>query len=418
MKSIVIIVFPYLSHYYPMFEYARYWKKKGYRIIFTGNTKEIEELISRENFEYCDFTYLDQYMIKNVKIFFGLLFRSIADASFYKTRYRQFYSMLVQIDYIQKKYNVEKFFFDEHLSYLYFFLNCNKENITCLNTKLSTTKRKGIPPLNSSLVATNKFLNIIQCELLWFLHLGKLKFQDLKSFVVFLGKDDIFFTKRIAKRNNLSYHENISENHTWYKGIKTVPTILLAPQVLEYEFSPVPENESYFFENLSRNEGQFINEEYKLLIEFITQQKKRPDVKVICCSFGTLANKPYHLLYKFINEAVCRLNEKNLIFIITPDYIVDKNNINENTRSIRYLPLLDFIPHIDLMITHGGLGTIKECLLNNKKMIIYPLQKKSTDQPGNGARVKNKKLGLAGDLENENAEKLLSKINQLLDRNN
>lgn len=417
MKSIVIVVFPYISHYYPMFEYARHWKEKGYRIIFTGNSREIEYLISRENFEYCDFTYMDQYTIKNAKIFFGLLIRSIADTSFYKTRYRQFHSMQMQIDYIQKKYNVEKFFFDEHLSYLYFFFRDNKENVLCINTKLSTTKRKGIPPLNSSLVATNKFLNIIQCELLWFLHLGKLKFQDFKNFVVFLGKDDTFFLKRIAKKNNLNYKENISENHMCYKGVKNVNTILIAPQTIEYDFSPIPKNESYFLEKLSRNEEQLKSVEYKLLIEFITQQKKNPRTKIICCSFGTFSTKAYNLLHTFINDVVCRLNDSNLIFVITPNYLMNKENIQENIKSFNYLPLLDFIPYIDLMITHGGLGTIKECLQNNKKMIIYPLQKMTSDQPGNGARIRNKRLGLSGNLEKENTEKLLIKINQLLDRN-
>lgn len=416
MKSIIIIVFPSPSHYYPMFGYARHWQEKGYRIIFTGNTSEIETLVTREKFEYCNFLYHEEYTVKNLRIFTGLLIESVFDNLSLKNRYKKFYHMQVQIDHIRKMYNAEKFFFDEHLSYLYFFLRENKENILFLNTKLSTSKRTGVPPLNSPLIATNKLPNIILCELLWFSHLAGFKFRDLKRFIVFLGKDDLFFIKRIAQKNRLSYRQNISENHTWYKGIKKVPTILLAPRSLEYEFSPPPQNESYFLEKISRNETPLMNRDYAVLLEFIARKRQNPDVKIICCSFGTLSSMFYSSLYKFVNEVICRLNDKNLVFIITPDYLLNKNNINENIRTFRFLPLLDFIPRIDLMITHGGLGTIKECLQNNKKMIIYPLQKITSDQQGNGARIKSKKLGLTGDLEKENAGELLIKINRLLER--
>lgn len=44
------------------------------------------------------------------------------------------------------------------------------------------------------------------------------------------------------------------------------------------------------------------------------------------------------------------------------------------------------------MITHGGLGTVKECIHQQVPMIVIPLQ---YDQPINAARVEHHQLGIS-----------------------
>jgi zeaxanthin glucosyltransferase len=52
------------------------------------------------------------------------------------------------------------------------------------------------------------------------------------------------------------------------------------------------------------------------------------------------------------------------------------------------------------MINHGGMGSIKECLQANVKMLSYPLNPK-TDQKGNAVRVKALGFGLKGDIKKD-----------------
>jgi UDP:flavonoid glycosyltransferase YjiC (YdhE family) len=59
---------------------------------------------------------------------------------------------------------------------------------------------------------------------------------------------------------------------------------------------------------------------------------------------------------------------------------------------LEFIPLSNLIEDIDLMLNHGGIGTIKECIENKVPMIVLPLNKK-TDQPGCGARTVSNGLG-------------------------
>ena len=61
------------------------------------------------------------------------------------------------------------------------------------------------------------------------------------------------------------------------------------------------------------------------------------------------------------------------------------------------------------MISHGGLGTIKECFDAKVPMLIYPLNLK-IDQVGNGIRIEANKLGIAGNLRNDTSEMIRTNI--------
>jgi len=60
-----------------------------------------------------------------------------------------------------------------------------------------------------------------------------------------------------------------------------------------------------------------------------------------------------------------------------------------------WVPQLEILRHAALMITHGGLGTVKECLFHGVPMIAFPLM---DDQPANARRIVHHGFGLAGDV--------------------
>jgi UDP:flavonoid glycosyltransferase YjiC (YdhE family) len=62
------------------------------------------------------------------------------------------------------------------------------------------------------------------------------------------------------------------------------------------------------------------------------------------------------------------------------------------------------------MITNGGLGTIKECILSGVPMIVFP---GDFEQPGNAARVVYHGIGLMGDYQRASAEQIRSMIDRI-----
>jgi MGT family glycosyltransferase len=60
-----------------------------------------------------------------------------------------------------------------------------------------------------------------------------------------------------------------------------------------------------------------------------------------------------------------------------------------------WAPQLDLLRRARVAITHGGLGTVKECIFFGVPMVVFPL---SHDQPDNARRVVHHGLGAQGDL--------------------
>ena len=61
-----------------------------------------------------------------------------------------------------------------------------------------------------------------------------------------------------------------------------------------------------------------------------------------------------------------------------------------------WAPQIQMLERAAAMITHGGLGTLKECLYCGVPAVVFPI---SHDQPDNARRIVHHGLGVAGDLE-------------------
>jgi UDP:flavonoid glycosyltransferase YjiC (YdhE family) len=63
------------------------------------------------------------------------------------------------------------------------------------------------------------------------------------------------------------------------------------------------------------------------------------------------------------------------------------------------------------MITHAGIGTVKDCILHEVPMLAFPLMR---DQPPPADRIEYHGLGLRGDIERVGPEELSSMLDQLI----
>jgi MGT family glycosyltransferase len=75
----------------------------------------------------------------------------------------------------------------------------------------------------------------------------------------------------------------------------------------------------------------------------------------------------------------------------------------------RWVPQLGLLARAGLMITHAGLGTVKECIFHGVPMLAFPM---ANDQPENAPRIVHHRLGLAGDMLTATA----AEIRQLVER--
>ncbi|HEU4837471.1 MAG TPA: glycosyltransferase [Pyrinomonadaceae bacterium] len=89
---------------------------------------------------------------------------------------------------------------------------------------------------------------------------------------------------------------------------------------------------------------------------------------------------------------------------------VDASDLPENILLVSWAPQLALLKRAQIMITHGGLGTIKECIYAGVPMIVYAVMK---DQPENAARVAYHGLGVSNDIKEVSIPQLHSAIDTI-----
>lgn len=413
MRTIIFLILPYSSHYMASFEFAKEWRNNGYRVIFTGELK-LKELIEDEGFEFYEFQYLISYKIRTFKSFLGVFLKTLVDKSFIRNRYREFYSVQLSVGKLIQKYQPEHIFIDEYIAEYYFFLKRIYTQVTIINTRFSTKKVNNIPPLNSNYIPSSKWYSVVICEMLWIEHFIKLRLRSFIEKMAFIGLNEDFFWKRLCIQNNFTWKNEIAFDHCLNRSIKGIKTIILAPQSLEFKHRVLQENEVFFHKRIFRNEIKYISEEYKSLVQKVTSFKKHPQHKVVYVAFGTLSGKEMYKVYQFFIRLIKALeDERNILLVISKGGLeLDLPKV-QNLETIQFMPQIDFLQYTDLMINHGGIGSIKECYDRDIPIIAIPVNKK-IDQMGCAARIESNNLGLMGDLVKESEKSIYHKVNSIL----
>ncbi|HSF43259.1 MAG TPA: glycosyltransferase [Thermoanaerobaculia bacterium] len=75
-----------------------------------------------------------------------------------------------------------------------------------------------------------------------------------------------------------------------------------------------------------------------------------------------------------------------------------------------WVPQLAILDRAAVMVTHGGLGTVKECIFQGVPMIVYPM---TNDQPLNARRVVHHRLGLSGEDANATPDEIFSRVEKV-----
>ncbi|MCF0054160.1 glycosyltransferase [Dyadobacter sp. CY356] len=227
--------------------------------------------------------------------------------------------------------------------------------------------------------------------------------------------------KKLLVHSKLGEKNRMTKNATYTILFDNIPEVLLAP--LELELSPKIKLPPQHYLGLCLNKDRVdlgvdegFNEWFQRLL-----YKKKKDVKIIYCSFGTFYVDSNPMILQFLNNLLTAIANLTIpvefIFSIKTQIkqtLLYQRQLAPNVHFFAKVPQLQVLENADLHITHGGLGSIKESIYYEVPMLVYPLDL-VYDQNGNGLKVEHHGLGLRGVFNQDKPPAITEKIIKLLE---
>ncbi|MEO5979345.1 MAG: hypothetical protein ABIS36_11130 [Chryseolinea sp.] len=397
-KTVVILMLPYRSHYRASFDYANFLKSQGKRVIYLGS-ETIRDIVVNEKFEFHAMYHLFDREMTNVKSFLGILIRCVSDPCFKIRNYRTFYSSYLEIKKFMKRYNPAEIYLDEGYSEYCWFFREFKAVIKLLNPNLSTTKVPGVPPLDSPYVPQVSWWSDVLCEFLWSMNFVKLKSIEFINRIAFLGHDELTFWKRFCSKRGWNWEQGIEWNHSFYRCMTGIETIILGPKALEFARKTRIATETYFHQRTHKSEVKYLTDAYLNFMSALERRFRDPKFRLIYYTFGTQGELNHKRENKLLIKLMeCIRHEPNM-FLVISDADPEHQKFNyANIRILSFVPHKHFLPYADIVISHGDICVIKDCLDESVPMIIYPLSLVGASA-SYANRIQALGLGLAGSID-------------------
>lgn len=370
-KTVIICLNPFVSHFIPTIKLAIQMKKLGYRVIYLG-FEDLKDAVERENFEYytinsCRHDELSKLQAQ--KDYKGL-------ADLYRVLHMEIKDSLKEIQIDIVFIGISRFliylppFLDMKTRVMFYSLCAGIPAISC-----------HYPPTTSDYCPHSGIASRMCCLLEWtrrFMRKG-MKPQIL-LFTLHYPWSEI---SRKCKKRGIRWKFGIDGFYPEFK------VVILGTKYFEFE-----QNNNYYFTGLcvEKKDNLDMNEKEKL---FNFANSNNP---IIYCCLGTMS-KRYLNAESFI-EAVIKLFEKNpqwnlILSLGKKGEVIERKKVASNIHVVDFVHQLDILPYIDLVITHGGHSTIKECIYTGVPILVFPC---SYDQHGNAARVQHHKIGIKSNL--------------------
>lgn len=291
-------------------------------------------------------------------IFSSYLKREGIDKIQYPDGLRDCYPDLVLLDQVLR----ERASFYEYLRIPFIYVE----------SALSGLIRQGVPPLDSGFIPKRTGWSDLMCRLLWLL----------------------------KPRSKVT---------------TPVSQLVLAATPLDYPgpMDPQVKNAGPF---LNQIENRYTSPRQAYALYTYLNQCKEAGKVILYCTLGTYRgfgnSRQVCRFYRLIRRLCERHPEYEAVLSITHSIqSLGLLPLPRNIRIFKWMNQTDLLPYADLVISHGGMNTLTECVWAGVPMLVYPLR---FDEYGNAARIVYHGLGDRGNMRYARVVSLHQKIQKIL----
>jgi zeaxanthin glucosyltransferase len=269
-----------------------------------------------------------------------------------------------------------------------------------LNTSLPQTKDPGVAPLRSGMSYEEGAWGRLKSELEWRRFLLKrragARLADLAQMC-----PPYELARRVAPRFGVAESELDAET-VYMPQLRNVPELVFCPREFDFPRPALPTRHYVESLDLQRKEPDF------------PWQALSPERPLVYCALGGQLYRGAETP-RFLKRVLSAFAQRpTLQLVLATGKHVKAEALAPhppNVLVVERAPQLALLLRARAMITHAGLGSVKECIANAVPMLAFPLD---IDQPGNAARVAHHGLGLLGNIKTTSVGELLHMIDRVL----
>lgn len=211
--------------------------------------------------------------------------------------------------------------------------------------------------------------------------------------------------RRIAARAGYPLKRGVTYHMSETGPMLTLEQIVLCPKVFNFPYAPNEPKRVHLgaFIDLERSENPLPDE---------TLDESKP---LVVCSLGTNAFYYPHAprFFKCVFQASRRAPHWQFVLHLVDPALTRELGIPPENLLVRSrIPQLSLLRRAAVMVNHGGMNSIMECVHFDVPMVILPGLR---DQPGAAARARYHELALLESMATITPDKLISRIQQAMD---
>ncbi|MCA9709486.1 MAG: glycosyltransferase family 1 protein [Myxococcales bacterium] len=282
-----------------------------------------------------------------------------------------------------------------------------RANVTTaiINTTLPSSRNQEIPPVGSSIIPDESRASRASVRLAWRVFAAQRYATELVLRLAGMKNTPIGFTKKLACSTGYPASE-VDLGGELAIGPK-LPQLVLCPRAFDFPRSGSSDQHVYCGPCIDTQRADASFPWHEL-------PAGRP---LVYCSFGSHvarnAERGFRVgrLFRAVVELAAR--RPAFTFLVVTGRVVsaaDFEALPDNVVLIERAPQLEVLARASLVITHGGLNTLKECIYYAVPMIVIPFLH---DQPGNAARVEYHGIGLRCQRRDVSADRLVELVDRI-----
>ncbi len=411
--------FPAHGHVNAMLRLANKLGESGHTIIFIGYVDFAEKVRSAGYNYYIVDSFVLTPEIKEIddKGLSGFVLENIFNPRF-KRLEKELESKTIIYDGMMNALDPDLIFLDNHYSGKAFFYSKYDLPLVNVQTMLIPLQDKNLPPFQSGFIPSNNRLSYLRVKIAWTWNKVNRDAKYIYTQLLTLGQINLRFLQRKFPSSGYT----IDWNRCFGFGINQIPTICLTPKSFDFPRKKTGHN-IFHFGYYPTTDGVRIEDGRlaRLLDHHQTDISNNKQNLLVYCSLGTVTTQFPQRSTRFFNvilKVAMQYPNHRFILSLGNDFDISKlMHKPPNVGIFTHVPQQSLLPHVDIMITHGGFNTIRECIQAEVPMLVYPLTRK-WDQPGNSARVVFHRIGMKGNIRKINTRSLKSKIEGMIIQRN